>query len=111
MYAALFELDSWMGKNQHILEGESASDLLSEFEEVQSLTCLAQMGRMQEDANGQKELDKLDVILGKHFNGELTVEDLLTLDITLKIGSIKCVEVLEGATAIEELRSKYPKAK
>jgi hypothetical protein len=49
--------------------------------------------------------------LGKHFNGEFTVEDLLTLDITLKIGSIKCVEVLEGATAIEELRIKYPKAK
>ena len=111
MYAALFELNSWMGKNQHIFEGQSASDLLSEFEEVQSLTCLAQMDRMQEDANGQKELDKLDVILGKHFNGELTVEDLLTLDITLKIGSIKCAEVLEGATAIEELRSKYPKAK
>ena len=111
MYAGLFEVDSWIGKEQHIFEGNSASELLDEFEKVQSLGCLAQTGRMQEKAKGQKELDKLDIILGKHFNGELTNDDLLTLDINLKIGAIKCIAILEGDDAVEKLKAQYPNAK
>ena len=41
----------------------TASELLSEFEQVQDLGCLVRMGRGQENKKGQKELDKLEAIL------------------------------------------------
>ena len=58
-YVAVIEMTSWMGTHQHIVRGDSASELLSEFEEIQSLNCLVRMGRMEENASGQKQLDKL----------------------------------------------------
>ena len=56
MYAALFEMTSWMGCQQYIFKGNTASDLLSEFERVQDLGCLVRMGRGQENKKGQKFL-------------------------------------------------------
>ena len=49
-YVAVIEMTSWMGTHQHIVRGDSASELLSEFEEIQSLNCLVRMGRMEENA-------------------------------------------------------------
>lgn len=111
MYAALFEMSSWMGLDQHIVCGSSAADLLYEFEEVQSLSCLVRMGRSEEGPEGQKMLDKLEEILRKRSNGDLTNEDLLTLDIEISLGTIKCVEIAEGADADEQLKAKYPQAR
>lgn len=45
MYAAVFEMSSWMGPEQHIVCGNSAADLLYAFEEIQSLHCLVMMGK------------------------------------------------------------------
>lgn len=111
MYAALFEMGSWMGPEQHIVHGNSAADLLYGFEEVQHLSCLVRMGRGRENAEGQKMLDKLEWILDKRDAGILTNEDLLTLDIKLSVGSIKCVEIIEGDNAVEQLKEKYPHAR
>lgn len=111
MYAALFEMTSWMGCQQHIFQGESASDLLSEFERVQSLDCLVRMGRYQENQNGQKELDKLEAILDKHYDGSLTTDDLLTLDVSISLGTIKCVCVEAGDDAVDKLKEQYPRAR
>ena len=111
MYAALFEMDSWMGLEQRIISGSSAADLLYGFEEVQHLGCLVRMGRSEEGPEGQKMLDKLEEILNLRDNGDLTNEDLLTLDIKISLGTIKCVEIAEGDDADEQLKEKYPNVK
>ena len=69
------------------------------------------MGRSHENAKGQKMLDKLEAILNKRYSGELTSVDLLGLDITLSVGTIKCVEILVGDDAADRLKAKYPKAR
>jgi hypothetical protein len=111
MYVALFEMSSWMGPEQHIVRGSSAAELLYEFEEIQHLGCLVRMGRSEEGAEGQKMLDKLEEILYKRDSGDLTNEDLLTLDIKISLGTIKCVEIAEGDNAAEQLKAKYPNAR
>ena len=111
MYAALFEVNGWVGIEQHIVRGNDAADLLYAFEDIQHLYCLVRMGRVEEEAEGQKMLDKLEEILDKRDRGSLTNKDLLTLDITLSIGTIKCVEIVRGKDAAEKLKSKYPDAK
>jgi hypothetical protein len=111
MYAALFEMSSWLGPEQHIVRGGSAADLLSGFEEVQSLSCLVRMGRGREDAEGQKMLIYLEDILFKRDSGTLTNEDLLAFDIKISLGTIKCVEIIEGDSALEQLKEKHPQAR
>lgn len=111
MYAALFEMSSWMGPEQYIVKGDSASALLHEFEDIQNLSCLVMMGRSEENAKGQKMLDKLEEILNMRASGELTNETLLSLDIKISIGTIKCAEIAEGENAVEQLKAKYPKAR
>ena len=110
MYAALFELNSWRPE-QYIITGSSAAALLDGFEDIQSLECLVRMGRSHENAKGQKELDKLEAILNKRYNGELSSVDLLGLDIKLSLGTIKCVEILVGEDAADRLKAKYPNAR
>ena len=111
MLAAVFEMTSWMGLEQHIVKGKTACDLLAEFEVVQSLSCLVRMGRREEDMAGQKELDKLEVVLDKYHSGSLTVDELLMLDVKLSIGSVKCVAILEGEDAAVKLKEMHPKAR
>ena len=111
MYAALFEMDSWMGNRQYIFEGESASELLAEFERVQDLACLVRMGRGEEDSEGQKALDKLERLLDKYYDGTLTIDGLLGLDVEISVGSIKCICIKEGENAVEKLKELYPGAK
>lgn len=110
MYAALFEMDSWLGHQQYIFEGKCASELLIKFEQIQDLSCLVMMGRGEEGAAGQKALDKLEDILNKHYSGKLTTEDLQTLDIKISLGTIKCASIVEGEEAIKTLREAHPSA-
>ena len=111
MYAALFEMNSWMGLAQYIICGSSAAELLKGFEKIQNLRCLVRMGRSEEGAKGKKMLDKLEGILNKRDNGDLTNADLLTLNIKISIGTIKCVEIVEGENAADRLKAKYPNAR
>ena len=110
MYAALFEMSSWMGLEKYIFQGMDASDLLEEFEDVQSLHCLVRMGRSEEGPEGQKALDVIEDILDKRDSGDLTVEDLLKLDVKTSLGTIKCCKVQEGDDAFEQLKAEYPEA-
>ena len=112
MKAALFEMESWLGNEEYIFEGDSASEMLSKFENVQDLGCLVRMGRREErSAAGKKAINDLEALLDKHYAGELTDADLLSLDIKISIGAIKCLAIVEGEDAIADLRSAHPKAR
>ena len=110
MYAALFEMKTQMGKQQYIFEGEDPLILLSEFENVQNLWCLVQMGKVHGTKEDKKPLKKLEKLLEKYRMCDFTIEDLLSLDIEVSIGSIKCVTVVEGEEEIAKLRAAYPNA-
>lgn len=110
-YVAVFEMTSWLGVTQHIVKGDDAPEILTNFEDVQSLHCLIRHGRYEEDEQGQKELDKLEEILYKRDCGELTIEELKKMDINLSLGYIKCVEISEGEGAEERIKSVFPNAR
>ena len=110
-YVAVFEMTSWLGVTQHIVKGDDASELLTNFEDIQSLHCLIRHGRYEEDENGQKELDKLEEILDKRDSGELTIEELKKMDINLSLGYIKCIAIFEGEGAEKRIKSVFPNAK
>ena len=110
MYAALFEMTSWLGPQQYIVRGSDAAGLLRSFEKIRHLGCLLRMGRSEEGREGQRMLDKLERILNKRNSGTLTNKDLLTLDIELSVGTIKCAEIVEGDDAAAQLKAKYPEA-
>ena len=112
MFAALFEMESWLGTEQYIFEGDSASEMLSKFEAIQDLGCLVRMGRREErSATGKQSINDLEALLDKHYSGTLTNNDLLGLDIKISIGSIKCVAILDGDDAADKLKVEYPKAR
>ena len=109
-YAAVFEVTSWLTE-QYLIKGDDAFEILSAFEDIQSLSCLVRMGRREEDVEGQKQLDKIEALLDKKDCGELNIDDLKTMDYTLSLGDIRCLDVLEGESAEAVLREKYPKVK
>jgi hypothetical protein len=111
MYASLFEMSSWAGVEQYIINGNSVAELLYGFEDIQSLSCLVKMGKSRENGDALLSLVKLEQILNARDVGTLTVDKLLELDVKISLGSFKCVEVLEGNDAHEKLRAKYPNAK
>ena len=112
MFAALFEMESWLGTKKYIFEGGTASEMLSRFEEVQDLGCLVRMGQHEErSVAGKRAIKALEDLLDKHYSGGLTNKDLLELDVRTSIGAIKCITVVEGNEAIAQLRKDHPKAK
>ena len=112
MFAALFEMESWLGTEQYIFEGDTASEMLSRFENVQDLGCLVRMGQHEERSSaGKRAIQALEDLLDKHYSGSLTNKDLLELDVKISIGAIKCVTIVEGNEAIAQLRKDHPNAK
>ena len=110
MYAAVFEMKSWMGTERHVFTGKNAIELLDQFNEVQSLDCLVRMGYSRERSKeGKASIEKLEVLLDKRDFGKLTIEDLLTLDINISLGTIKCLKVVEGDEEIAKLKEEYSK--
>ena len=110
-YVAVIEMTSWLGTYQHIVRGETPSALIEDFDNVQSLHCLVRMGRSEEDAKGQENLDVLESILEKTESRELTDDDLKLLDIKISLGTIKFLEAFVGVDNEEKLKSKYPNAR
>ena len=110
MYAAIFELSSWMGTINYFFTGETAGELLSRLEEVQDLNCLVRMGRTEEGKRGQAQLDRIDAILSKRCDGELTLTDLKNFSFKLSVLSCRCLGTAEDAESIAALKAKYPNA-
>lgn len=83
----------WLEQN---FEGDTPNEIMKSVEKVQDFECLLRMGREEEDKKGQKELDKLESFLQKYYEGELTIDDIRSLNIKLSIGDIVCNEVTEN---------------
>lgn len=111
MKAALFEPDSWRGHQKYIFKGESASDILAKFEQIQDLSCLVLMGRDHEGKKGQKQFDALEKMLDKYYSGELTMQDLQSFDVKISIGAMKCSGIAESDEAVEKLIADNPDAR
>ena len=99
--AAVIQL-GWMTE---CFEADDPCGIMREAERVQDFRCLLQMGRMQEDKNGQKELSKLEDFLEKYYGGSLTMDDIKTLDIHLSIANITCLGVANSEAEIEALKA------
>ncbi|MBR5317673.1 MAG: hypothetical protein IKU39_07250 [Lachnospiraceae bacterium] len=111
MVAAVIELKSWMGTHQHFMIGETPSEIIEKFEDIQDLHCLARMGRQREEtAEGQKALDKLDAFLKKVDSGRLTLRDIMKFSFQLEVGSFRCLGIAIDGEAIERLKKSYPNA-
>ena len=104
MKAAFIEMDVWMGHMQYIFTGEDASEILIKFNQVQDLSCLVNMGFCQEGPAGQAGLDKIEELIDKHYDGELTMQDFKDFDVRLSIGSMYCTAIAETYEEIEELK-------
>ena len=104
MYAALFEIKSWLGLETHVFEGNTAVDILRELESIQNLDCLLEMGRIQEGEKGQRQLDKLEALLEKYCSKELTLSDLDGFELSLSVGDFRCVAVAEDEDAVLQLK-------
>lgn len=111
MYAALFEMDSMFGKHHYIFQGNTPEAIVIELENEQSLECLIRHGRRTEDAAGQAALDDLELFYNKYVDGNVTMADIASLDITISIGAIKCLTVAEGVDAIASLKKAHPNAR
>lgn len=84
-----------MGFMKTWYEGETVADIVLEMENDQDFECLLRMGQMREDKKGLQELVKLEEFVRKYHDGELTVDDLKSLDVRLSIGNITCHELIE----------------
>lgn len=99
--AAIIEL-GWIKK---CFEADDPCGIIREVEEIQDFGCLLQMGRMEEDKKGQKELDKLEAFLYKYHKGTLTMNDIKNLKIHLSIADIICHGIAETEDKIEVLKA------
>ena len=101
-YAAAIRF-GWLSR---VLEGDSPCAIMRQLEEIQDFDCLLEMGRMQEGASGQQELDKLEEFLEKYRSETLTMQDIADMDISLRAGPMFCYGVAEGEEEVAELKAK-----
>ena len=102
MYGALIKV----GGSCHFFEGNSPGDIILRLEDVQDLQCLLRMGRRVENADGQKELDKLEAFLELYLEDRLTMEDIRALEVHLKVGVLQCVGIAENQDEIDGLKAR-----
>ena len=100
-YAAIIEL-GWVKK---CFEADGPCEIIKKVEDVQDFNCLLQMGRIEEDKKGQKELEKLEAFLYKYHKGTLTMNDIKNLKIHLSIADIICHGIAETEEEIEVLKA------
>lgn len=110
-YIAVIQMTSWLGTFQHIVRGDTPSDLIEDFDNIQNLRCLLDMGRQEEGAEGQRSLDVLEDILNQCANRELIEDDFKLFDINISLGRIKFIEAFVGEGNEEILKAKYPNAR
>ena len=71
-------------------EGDSAEEIVMQMYDFQDFDCLVRMGPEYGD-----DVSELKAFMDKFHFGELTFEDLKNMNITLSIGTIKCIAAEE----------------
>ncbi len=67
-------------------EGDSATEIVMQMYDFQDFDCLVRMGPMYGD-----DVSELEKFIDKFHSGKLTFKDLKNLNISLSIGTIKCI--------------------
>jgi len=104
MVAAIFCMDTWMGHEEHFFEGETASDLLDQFERYQDLECLSRMASSMGTKKDAREIKKLESLLEKRYAGDLSIDDLRNFNLDISIGKLNVSEVAATPDEIEKIR-------
>ncbi len=110
MFAACITLSGWAGMEEYIFTGETPMDIAFQINEVQDILCLAGMASSMEKKKNKKNVEKLQEFAERYLDEAINREDIEKLDINLSIGDIKCNEIIEGDSAEEQLKAKYPNA-
>ena len=71
-------------------EGDTPEEIILQLYEVQDLDCLVRMGPMFGE-----DVSELEAFMDRFHNGKLSFEDIRSLNITLSIGTIKCIGTQE----------------
>lgn len=100
--AAIIEI-GWIKK---CFEADDPCGIIQKVEDVQDFECLLRMGSIEENKEGQKELDKLEAFLDKYHEGTLTMEDIQRLDIRLSIANITCHGIARTTEEVVVLKAK-----
>ena len=111
MKAALFEVDSWAGHEVYIIEGDTASDILVKFAQLQELDSLISFGRDLGSRTDQKPLDVLEKLLDKCYSGRLTMRELKYLHVNVSAGEVKCSGIAETDEEVDKLYDDNPDAR
>ena len=110
MLAACITLSGWAGREEYVFTGETPMEIALKINEVQDILCLAGMAPSMEKKKNKKNVEKLQEFAERYLDEAINREDIEKLDINLSIGDIKCNEIIEGDSAEEQLKAKYPNA-
>jgi len=105
-YAAVIKI----GYGNYIIQGDDAVELFNNIYKFQDLDCLIRMGNEHGDEVDIVQLYTLEYMNLKVEEETLVIEDIKKLNLELSIGSLVCVELIEGENSFNELVEKYPNA-
>lgn len=108
MHYALFMTVGWAGTAGYISRGNTASELLSEFEKIQPLDSLLFSCHMETGKRKKQAIDSFVSLVQKHRNGNLTMDDLTSLNLSLSVGGVACISVAEGSDGLTRLEKIIP---
>ena len=91
MYIALIEITSWMWSEpqNYNFSGESANDIFDKICDETSYSCIVRMEELTSD-----QMKHISKIFGKRYKGELTLDDIESLEIETNRGTIKCKQLI-----------------
>ena len=109
MYAACFSIAGWAGLQEYICSGEKLMDIADKFNNIQDITCLAMMAQ-QMGAEDPETIDKLLHFVERYEKGRIQSKDLEHFDVSLSVGSMKCLNLCKGKEAVRQLIKEHPSA-
>lgn len=106
-YAAVIQVKNWMVELNYLVKGNSVNDLFYNIYRFQDLDCLLRLGEICGEKEDTIGLIKLNKLIEKNMLKNLKLDDVISLDINLSIGKLKCIDFVEDINAEEILKSKY----
>lgn len=100
----LFEISSWMGKENYLYEGDDVDTVVEKVLRDNDIRCIARMGRSMGPKSDQPQLDMVDKFLKKYDCGELTWDDLSKFELKISTGGQRCVGIASKPVEVEKLK-------